>query len=198
VDPSSHARTSVGDYAKLTSGRFVVQQDFVYQTGTLGGVDQSAYLLDGELAIDASANADGAFGLIGGYSLYTGDDGEGSYFQLLATDHKFHGLMDVAMKVAGSAGLQDVYGKAWVKLPHGIVGKAAYHLFTTEQEVLLADGPDNDLGTELDITLSRKIPTGLDVLVGGGLFFPGNIPTDMPAWGEETGSWFFLQGTVPF
>ncbi len=196
VDPGQYALMSIGDYAKYKTGRLKIQQDFVLQSGTSFGADQSAYLIAGELAIDLSANGDGKVGIIGGYSLYSGDDPEddndSAYFQILPTAHKFHGYMDLAMGLAGSNGLQDIFGKGWIKLPKGAKALAAVHIFSTDIEV----GDESALGNEIDVVFSKAAPNGATVAVGGGMFMPGDLAEAMR--GSENAMWGFVQGTVAF
>jgi hypothetical protein len=204
-DPGEYALTSVGDYAKYKSGRFKVQQDFVLQIGSqrVGNdlMDRNAFLIAGEAAIDASPDQDWQYGFIGGYSMYTGNDPDktdeiGAYDNLFYTGHRFHGDMDLAVSMAGSAGLQDIYGKAWYKLPQGIKAKAAFHLFTTQQDVTVGTAEENALGNEVDVSLWHEAPNGMTMSAGVGFFMPGDLTKAVS--GDKTASWGYVQGTLPF
>ena len=201
-DPGEYALTSIGDYARYERGRVRVEQDFVYQVGTDMRRDVGGMLIDGEVKVDASPDADGQYGVIGGYSLYTGQDpdkfDEGTaYMELYPTGHKFHGFMDVAPMLAGGRGLQDIHGKAWYRMPNGMKVKGAFHVFATEQDATLNDASTStNLGNEIDVALWYEAPTGLNVSIGGGVFLPGDIVKEER--GEENARWLYLQGELPF
>ncbi len=104
----------------------------------------------------------------------------GSFNTLFDTGHKFYGLMDVFGAVgSGGAdaatdglGLQDVAVKAKLSPMPGWTLKADYHWFFTAEG--LAGSPtigrignqDNDIGSELDITLINKYNANTNIVIG--------------------------------
>ncbi len=98
----------------------------------------------------------GPYALIGGYELLGADemdDGEYVSFRTpLATLHKFNGWADVFL-VTPPTGLEDLYIGASAKLPYGIVAKAFYHSFSSDEESI-------DYGDEIDLLLVKGLPLG--------------------------------------
>jgi hypothetical protein len=176
-------------------------QDFVYQTGKRAGTDLSAYLISVDVFADVSPRQEGQFGLGAGVSLYSGDDPEkdddSAYDQLFPTLHKFHGYMDRAVVIAGSAGLLDINGKALWEASDKLKLTAAYHAFSTEVDVPLSPArTSKNVGQEIDIVAKGKLTQGLKLELGGAVFFPGDVPKESPEFGDENATWFYLQGVA--
>ncbi|MGQ0723097.1 MAG: alginate export family protein [Candidatus Eiseniibacteriota bacterium] len=196
--------TSLGNHGAFESGRIRVTSDLVYQTGQVAGSDAKAYLANAMLAVDASGALDGSSGIAGGYSIYSGDDpaegDDAAYDNLYFDDHKYHGLMDIAHNIvdAGGLGLRDVFLKAWVETPQGVMLKGAVHRFTSDIDVTLpAGGGDrNGIGNEFDLVISKDLESGMSAQVGGGVFSPGDLTENL--LGDESAFWAYAQGTVGF
>jgi hypothetical protein len=196
--------TSLGNHGAFEAGRVRVTSDLVYQTGTIAGNDAKAYLANAMLAVDASGAMDGSSGIAGGYSIYSGDDpaegDDAAYDNLYFDDHKYHGLMDIAHNLVDAAGLglRDVFLKAWVETPQGVMLKGAIHRFTSDIDVTLpAGGGDrNGIGNEFDLVISKDLESGMSAQVGGGVFSPGDLTENLV--GDESAFWAYAQGTVGF
>lgn len=191
--------TSFGDYAKLQVDRFGLHQNFVYQTGKTMGHDASAYLIDATVLIDASPDMDGSRGVGAGFSVQTGDDpsksDDSAYDNLYYDYHKVHGAMDMAVGLAGNAGLKDYFGQGWLQADNGYWLKGAVHVFKTEVD-LAGVGDGHSLGTEIDATIGKDLESGMSAQLGGGLFAPGEVVKD--TMGEDKALWIYLQGTAAF
>ncbi|MBA3850022.1 MAG: hypothetical protein C0502_08505 [Opitutus sp.] len=86
-----------------------------------------------------------------------GSDNNVGFKTPLATLHAFNGWADLFLATP-AAGLRDVYLKATASLPQSVALTAFYHWFETQKG-------GTDLGTELDVILTRKF----------GKYFTGTV-----------------------
>mgnify|MGYP001173611395 CR=1 FL=1 len=99
------------------------------------------------------------------------------------TGHKFYGFMDVFLNRAGVNtgyyGLQDIALKTKMSPASGWTIKADYHHFRTQTEIsgsdadtvvaadaTLNEAMDEDLGTEVDLTLVHKYDSNTTIAAG--------------------------------
>ena len=199
-EPGAIYVTSLGTYGKIESGRIRSLLDLAYQTGKRGGADVGAYLVSADVAVDLSKGAKGKWGVLGGVSLYTGNDPtsaddnafDNAFDNLYPTGRKFHGYLDLAAPLAGDRGLLDVHGKVWVRGWRDSKLLVAYHFFRTEVD---AD-PSQDLGNEIDVVIQQKVRPGFQLELGGGAFLPGDLAK--AEVGDETAVLVYLMGTADF
>lgn len=138
-----------------------------------------------------------------------------SFNTLFDTGHKFYGLQDQFLGVGTNSatggtrgfGLQDAAIKAKISPMPGWTVKADYHWFYTAEGVAgsnarsgLVGDNDNDLGTELDITLVNKYNANTTVMVGYSNF---NATSTLRAMntnitGSADANWFYAQFHVKF
>lgn len=137
-----------------------------------------------------------------------------SFNTLFDTGHKFYGLQDVFLGVGGNSttggtagfGLQDAAIKAKISPMPGWTVKADYHWFYTAEGVAgsnarsgLAGDNDNDLGTELDVTVVNKYNANTTVMVGYSNFSASStmrgIRTNVAS---DDANWFYAQFHVKF
>ena len=138
-----------------------------------------------------------------------------SFNTLFDTGHKYYGLLDQFLGVGnnsstsgtGGFGLQDVAVKAKLSPLAGWTLKADYHWFFTAEGVagsnarsgLMGDN-DNDLGTELDVTLVNQYNANTKVMIGYSNF---NASSTLRALntnitGSDDANWFYAQFHVNF
>ena len=108
------------------------------------------YLLDGNYSID-NASIGAGLEVLGGDTV----GGQG-FTTSLATLHKFQGWADVFLATP-TTGIEDLYIKASYKV-NGYTINAFYHDFSSEQG-------GGDLGTEIDLVVSKKLTDHLSSLL---------------------------------
>ena len=138
-----------------------------------------------------------------------------SFNTLFDTGHKYYGLLDQFLGVGnnsstsgtGGFGLQDVAVKAKLSPLAGWTLKADYHWFFTAEGVAgsnarsgLQGDNDNDLGTELDVTLVNQYNANTQVMIGYSNF---NASSTLRALntnitGSDDANWFYAQFHVNF
>lgn len=98
-----------------------------------------------------------------GYELLGSNSGDDIAFQTpLGTLHGRQGFADEFLTTPVS-GLQDIYARLTTDLPVGIKGYASYHYF-------LEDDGGDELGWEIDFSLSKQIDENWSVLIKGAHF----------------------------
>lgn len=134
-----------------------------------------------------------------------------AFFNLLPTNHKWYGGIDFS----AFSNLETAYAQADVALPAGWKATAELHTFRLadrddhwwggsgafDEERLgyLARRPEggfdsSHLGEEVDLTLSRALPHGFGLTVGGAWFRGGSAAAEVLAR-DEDGTWGFVQLT---
>jgi len=110
-----------------------------------------------------------------GYHLLGSDDGAYGFRFPLGTNHKFQGFADNFLTTPAN-GLQDLYAGVSAELPWGVRGSATAHWFWTDEG-------GRDLGSEIDLVLSKKINPNWTVLIKGAHFDgSGGQPDISRAW----------------
>lgn len=117
-----------------------------------------------------------------GYQLLGSDGGTFAFRFPLGTNHAFQGFADNFL-VTPAFGVQDAYVGIGADLAWGVKGTLTYHEYWSDE------GSD-DLGEELDFTLSKKISPNWSVLVKGA-FYDGDS-------GQPDTTRFWVQTTFTF
>jgi hypothetical protein len=121
-----------------------------------------------------------------------------SFAPLFGTNHKFNGLMDYFYvgNHANNVGLTDIYASLGYKKDK-LSAKIAPHFFSAAANVF--DGSekaDNNLGTEIDLTMSYKLTS--DITLNGGyskLFATDTMEILKGGDKDENNSWAWLMIT---
>lgn len=194
--------TTVGEHASGSFGRLRFDEEFAYMLGERQGLDIAAFLASAQVHVRLAER--GKLTLGAGVDFLSGDgdpsDGEDRYFdtnRLFHTGHKFYGLMDVAERLAGRAGLVDPYGVLSVSGPRKLLATATVHVFHVDQRQTLSPSADSSyLGTEVDAVVGFTPVESARVELGGAVFMPGD--TMKARQQSANGSWAYLQTTVGF
>jgi hypothetical protein len=117
------------------------------------------------------------------------DTGDFGWLELFPTDHKFHGYQGIAGQTG--AGLNDIQLNFWGGLPMDINYKLDYHMFSFIEDTGFE--PNTDLGSEIDLSLVKKVDN-FAVNLGYSMF----MPTDNIAPAGDAQSWMYLQFTAGF
>ena len=141
------------------------------QTGTRQGRDVSAEMVGVRVgASDARGSVTFWYDYLSGSEPGSAD--EGTFETLYATNHKFYGFADLFTNIpthTAGRGLQDLAVKATA--PRGPWTLAAdLHRFVVAESVGLQGG---HLADELDLTLSRRLPSGVALTAGFSYVFEG-------------------------
>jgi len=194
--------TTLGEHAAGNIGRLRFDEEFAYMLGQRQGRDLGAFLASAQVHLRLAERGKPTLGA--GVDFLSGDgdpsDDEDRYFdtnRLFHTGHKFYGLMDVAERLAGSAGLVDPYGVLSCSGPRQLLASATVHVFYVDQRQTFSPSADSSyLGTEVDAVLGFTPVENARFELGGAVFLPGAA---MKARSQSAnGSWAYLQTTVGF
>jgi hypothetical protein len=140
------------------------------------------------------------------------DDGDvssnewGTFNTLFDTGHKFYGFMDLFLSSVNSGtaglGLHDAAIKASIQPMAGWTVKGAFHWFetdtlTTRAQALNTGTVDEDLGTELDITLVHKYNANTVISAGYSVFTAEGLFNDQRQTNEDA-DWAYVSFDVKF
>lgn len=158
-----------------SDGGFDYRLEGAWQTGERVGADVSAFLLGARVGRDF---ADGDAGLTLWFDYLSGTDPEsdeiGAFETLFGTNHKFYGyadlFLDIPLHTAGR-GLVDLAAKGRWQFHPDWTANVDVHYFTVAED----EGLDaSDLGTEIDLTLTRALFSGLRVSGGAAYVVAGD------------------------
>lgn len=201
--------TTLGEHANGRFGRLRFDQEFAAQLGSRRGEDLEAFLFSAQ--VHARLHERVEFGA--GFDFLSGDkDTLDTKFQafdirrIFSTAHKFYGLMDRAVVVAGPAGLLDPYVRLGLNGPRDLRAQIVVHAFSTQHKYFVEGGtrmPTSSayLGTEVDGTLSFAVASRTRFEIGGALLFPGDslkIRQRNGAALDKTAVWAYAQGIASF
>lgn len=119
-----------------------------------------------------------------------GDDVQGEFNTLFATNHKFYGYMDYFPGAASPYGLQDVNLEATVQISQRVDLATSLHHFAQSEPTVSED--NKALGQELDVTVTYSFADAVTFKTGLSGFLPGKalearLGNDDPAvWGHMT------------
>lgn len=153
----------------------------------------------------------------------------GTFDVMYDTGHKFYGFMDVFLNRTGRSsgyyGLQDIALKTKVSPAAGWTLKADLHHFRTQTDISGSDadtvvaadasfgattGMDEDLGTELDITLVHKYDANTNLVFGISKYWtthtfsqlndgPGSLANDgADSMGNDDANWGYVMIDTKF
>lgn len=136
-----------------------------------------------------------------GYEILSGTDYDveeknKSFTPFYGTNHKFNGFMDYFYvgNHLNSVGLHDAYAKFTTGTPSTIFN-LDIHYFASAAEV--AEGANNYLGTELDLTLTQILNPATRVSLGYSHMFPGDSMEILKAGSKDaTHNWAYIMLTV--
>ncbi|MBX3365482.1 MAG: alginate export family protein [Phycisphaeraceae bacterium] len=141
--------------------RYTLRYEAAYARQRDAGDNPVAYEAD-FLALEAEIARTDLGGLFLGYQFLGSDAGNAAFRFPLGTNHKFQGFADNFLATP-AAGLQNLYAGINAQLPWGIRASAVYHRFWSDEA-------GNDLGWELDATLTKAITPNWSVMVKGAWF----------------------------
>lgn len=183
------------------------QLEGAYQFGDFGEMDISAWMVIAMAGYTFDFPGSPRFGLEVNHG--SGDesssDGERNTFDnLFPTNHLFYGYMDLA----SLQNITDYIISASVKPLSRLTAKLDMHfLFLDETSDSLYNAArvpirtatadvDDEIGTELDLTLNYQICSGAAALLGYSHFFPGDFISQTGK--SDDGDFFYLQLAVSF
>lgn len=173
-EPGDIDRFTTGARLAGGSGPFNYRGEAYYQFGEAGLQDLSAFLIGLRGTYSVRSIYKPAFTFW--YDYISGDenleDNEIKVFNtLFATNHRFYGFMDIFLNIprdTGNRGLQDIVAKFFM-VPHETT-----KLFVDFHQFLLAENDDfgeNNLGQEIDLTLSYLFRKRIEITFGYSHFF---------------------------
>ncbi|MDQ7013561.1 MAG: alginate export family protein [Planctomycetota bacterium] len=169
-----------GDIARQPDDEedFYFAYEFTYARQTDAGDNPVDFEAD-FLAVEGSAIKEGLGSATAGYQFLGSDDGTAGFRFPLGTNHKFQGFADQFL-VTPATGLQDLYLGGSLDLPQGIKAAATAHRFWSDEG-------GTDLGSEVDLTLSKRITPNWSVLLKAALFDGHNgQPDTARVWAQTT------------
>ena len=161
---------TVGPRITYKSDKFNVNAAAYFQTGKSIDTDVSASYFSGNLGYKIDNNFSVGVGaeFLSGKDMDDADADIKSFAPLFGTNHKFNGWMDYFYvgNHANNVGLIDVYGSISYK-KNKFSAKIMPHFFSSAGNVF--DGSekmDNNLGTEIDLTLGYKLANDITLNAG--------------------------------
>ncbi len=152
--------------------------EFTYARQTDAGDNPVDYEAD-FLALQGRAVRKRLGSVTAGYQFLGSDDGNAGFRFPLGTNHKFQGFADQFL-VTPASGLQDLYLGGTLDLPRGIKAAATVHRFWSDEG-------GTDLGSEVDLALSKRITPNWSVLLKGAMFDGKNgQPDTARVWLQTT------------
>ncbi len=203
-DDRGFYETTLGEHAAGRIGPIRFDHEFAVQLGSRPGADVEAFLFSTQAHARVGARAE----LGAGIDWVSGDDdtsdGTFRYFdlgRLFHTGHKFYGLMDSALALAGPAGLLDPYGRIGVRGPRELRADLTVHVFYTHRDFTLPAvvTPPSDsryLGTEIDARVGLAVASRTRFELGGAVLVPGQLLEDRGL--DRTAVWAYAQGIASF
>lgn len=150
--------------------------ELVYQGGSMGSQDVSAYLLSvsGKYKMGTSSFNPGVDILSGTSPAELTK--VNTFDAAFGTGHRFYGFMDYFTSIpahTGNLGIQDIflnYDYAPENSP--FLYSAALHLLSTSEETAAGESA---LGQEIDLTIRYTVTKGVNLFWGGSVFLPGDL-----------------------
>jgi len=175
VDDGDTDQWTSGLRYAASDGGFDYRLEGAWQTGERAGNDVSAFLVGARLG---RSFAQGDAGLTLWFDYLSGTDpgsGEiGAFETLFGTNHKFYGYADLFLDIplhTQGRGLVDMAAKGRWQFHPDWTANVDVHYFTVAED----EGLDaSDLGTEIDLTLTRALFSGLRVSGGAAYVVAGD------------------------
>lgn len=178
-----HRASGTGDTDQWTAGARYVATDAgfnyrvegAWQTGERVGADVSAFMAGARVGRDFAGGNAGVtlwFDYLSGTEPGSGD--VGAFDTLFGTNHKFYGYADLFLNIplhTSGRGLVDMAAKGRWRFHPDWTANVDVHRFTVAQDGGLESG---DLGTEIDLTLTRALFSGLRISGGAAYVMAGD------------------------
>jgi hypothetical protein len=182
---TDRTRVTAGLYGKGTAGIVSGRLEGYYQLGSMGDANIGAWLAGASVTLAPEVALSPSITLW--YDHLSGDpdladDQIRAFDTLFATNHKFYGLIDMMWFSIGGhrdgRGLQDAALKLKAVPIDGLAVKLDGHAFLASA----AQGGDNYLGTEVDLTGAYEITEQLKGHLGGAVLAPNDGDADFWAF----------------
>ncbi len=191
---------TIGPRVTYKTGKFNANAAAYFQTGKTINKDVSASYFTGNFGYKASAN----FSLGAGIEYLSGKDMNDisgnvkSFAPLFGTNHKFNGWMDYFYvgNHANSVGLTDINTTVTYKKDK-FSAKVIPHFFSAAADVFNGlTKMDNNLGTEIDLTLGYKIAKDISINAGFSKMYATNTMEVLKGGDKDAdNSWTWLMIT---
>lgn len=187
-----------GTHVEIPLDRLSFAGNFYYQTGEDGARSSlKAYnaLAEFNFRLTNVTQLGLGFEILSGTD-YDVEEKNRSFTPFYGTNHKFNGFMDYFYvgNHLNSVGLNDIYAKFTTGTPNTIFN-LDIHYFASAAEI--ADGADNYLGTELDLTLTQILNPVTRVSFGYSHMFPGESMEILKGGSRDaTHNWGYIMLTV--
>ncbi|WP_431135177.1 alginate export family protein [Psychroserpens mesophilus] len=191
---------TIGPRLTYVSGKFNADATAYFQTGKSLDTNVSASYFSGNLGYKISDNFNVGVGaeFLSGKDMDDTDTDIKSFAPLFGTNHKFNGLMDYFYvgNHANNVGLTDVYGSISYK-KNKFSAKIMPHFFSSAGSVFNGlDKMDNNLGTELDLTIGYKLANDIHLNAGYSNMFATNTMEVLKGGDkDENNSWAWIMIT---
>jgi hypothetical protein len=191
---------TIGPRVTYKSGKFDANASAYFQTGKSLDNDVSASSFGGNLGYKINDN----FKIGVGAEFLSGKDQDDistdvkSFAPLFGTNHKFNGWMDYFYvgNHANSVGLTDINAVIAYK-KNKFLAKIVPHFFSAAADVF--DGSnkmDNNLGTEIDLTIGYKLAKDINISAGySKMFATDTIEILKGGDSDEDNSWSWIMFT---
>ena len=191
---------TIGPRLTYASGKFNANAAAYFQTGKSLDTDVSASYFSGNLGYKINDNFNVGVGaeFLSGKDMDDTDADIKSFAPLFGTNHKFNGFMDYFYvgNHANNVGLTDVYGSFGYK-KNKFSAKIMPHFFSSAGNVFDgADKMDNNLGTEIDLTIGYKLASDISLNAGYSKMFATDTMEILKGGDkDENNSWAWVMIT---
>jgi Alginate export len=192
---------TIGPRITFKSGKFNANAAVYLQTGKSLDLDVSASYFAGNVDYKIDDNFNIAIGMeyLSGKDQDDVNNDVKSFAPLFGTNHKFNGWMDYFYvgNYANSVGLTDINATFSYKKDK-LSAKIIPHFFTSAANVFDGlDKKDNNLGTEVDVTLSYKFAKDITISAGYSKMFATNTLEILKGGDkDEDNSWSWVMLTL--
>jgi len=191
---------TVGSRVTYSSGKFSVNAAAYFQTGKSLDTDVSASYFAGDIGYKIDSNFSIGVGVeqLSGKDMDDSDADIKSFAPLFGTNHKFNGWMDYFYvgNHANNVGLTDIYGSFGFK-KNKFSAKIIPHFFSAAANVFDgSDKMDNNLGTEIDLTVGYKLTNDVTLNAGYSQMYATNTMEVIKGGDkDENNSWAWVMIT---
>tara|TARA_R110002111_G_scaffold73676_3_gene117616 strand:- start:1732 stop:2964 length:1233 start_codon:yes stop_codon:yes gene_type:complete len=166
---------TVGPRLTYKSGKFSANTAAYFQLGKSLDTNVSASYFAGDVTYNINDNFNIGIGAeyLSGKDMDDTDTDIKSFAPLFGTNHKFNGFMDYFYvgNYANNVGLTDIYGSIGYK-KNKFSAKITPHVFSTAGNVFNGtEKMDNNLGTEIDLTVGYKLANDINLNAGYSKMF---------------------------
>jgi len=202
LEDKNSRRWTIGPYMKIKINGFHSVVESYGQFGRMGDNDYCAYMASGRVGytIDAlwKPTVDIWFDYLSGDD-NPNDDKVEVFDSLYATNHIYYGLMDYFLNIplhTGGLGIMDMGGMIKIVPDKRLICKLDVHHFLTSEDTT---NGNNDLGTEVDLTVEMPYMQHLTVVTGISVFCQGNAMEDLKGTdAQKTETFGYIMADVSF